>query len=255
MNDLTKQQMILVALLVSFVTSLATGIVTVSLLDQAPDGTTRTVSQVIEKTIQQIVPADSSASASDAVVATHDAASAALAVQNSVVRFTSGDGKTAGGLGLIVNKAGVIVTDKSAIAQLSNYSATLPDGSTIPVAVIQSQENGDIVFLEAFGPQSIGHTFTPVQYASSATLGESVLTLSGTTTYTLTQGIIDETPGTSTHDISISTNISPSKSTPGSPLFTMDGGVLGIRTSSLKDGDGALFYSMSTIRAVVPGIK
>ena len=48
MEHLTKQQIILLALLVSFVTSIATGIVTVSLINQAPAGTTNTVERIIE---------------------------------------------------------------------------------------------------------------------------------------------------------------------------------------------------------------
>ena len=38
MEHLNKQQLILLTLLISFVTSIATGIVTVSLMDQAPQG-------------------------------------------------------------------------------------------------------------------------------------------------------------------------------------------------------------------------
>src|SRR3989338_3691505 len=39
-ENLTKQQIVLVTLLVSFVTSLATGIITVSLMEQEPQGVT-----------------------------------------------------------------------------------------------------------------------------------------------------------------------------------------------------------------------
>ncbi|MDE2078761.1 MAG: hypothetical protein KGI73_00020 [Patescibacteria group bacterium] len=55
-EELNKFQLILLALLVSFVTSIATGIVTVTLLAQAPPAVTETVNHVIERTIQTIVP-------------------------------------------------------------------------------------------------------------------------------------------------------------------------------------------------------
>ncbi|MBI5045831.1 MAG: trypsin-like peptidase domain-containing protein [Candidatus Niyogibacteria bacterium] len=49
MEGLTKTQLILLALLVSFVTSLVTGIVTVTLVNQAPPAMTQAIYKVIEK--------------------------------------------------------------------------------------------------------------------------------------------------------------------------------------------------------------
>lgn len=49
MEDLTKQQLIILVFLVSFVTALFTGIVTVSLVQQAPAGITQTIQKVIER--------------------------------------------------------------------------------------------------------------------------------------------------------------------------------------------------------------
>ena len=48
---MNKQQLVLLVLLVSFVTALVTGIVAVTLLNQAPQPITQTVQRVIEKTI------------------------------------------------------------------------------------------------------------------------------------------------------------------------------------------------------------
>lgn len=49
MEELNKQQLIMLVFLVSFVTALFTGIVTVSLVNQAPAGITQTIQKVIER--------------------------------------------------------------------------------------------------------------------------------------------------------------------------------------------------------------
>src|SRR3989338_3511789 len=58
LEQLTKTQMILLAVLLSFVTSIATGIVTVTLVDKAPTDVTRTIQKDVEKTVERVVPGE-----------------------------------------------------------------------------------------------------------------------------------------------------------------------------------------------------
>ena len=53
-EDLSKSQLLLLMVLVNFVTSIATGVLTVSLLDQAPPTVTRTINQIVERTVETV---------------------------------------------------------------------------------------------------------------------------------------------------------------------------------------------------------
>jgi len=58
-EDLTKTQLLLLTILVNFVTAIATAVMTVSLLDQAPPTVTQTVNRIVERTVEsaaQVAP-------------------------------------------------------------------------------------------------------------------------------------------------------------------------------------------------------
>lgn len=94
-EELNKTQIILLTLLVSFVTSIATGIVTVTLLDQAPPAVTQTIHKVVEKTVETVVPAKTTETK---VVETQvivreeeNIADAVSGIEDSILRFQIGD--------------------------------------------------------------------------------------------------------------------------------------------------------------------
>ena len=57
LKELNNYQLVLLTLLISFITSIATGITTVYLLQQAPPQVTGVINNVVEKTIQTVAPA------------------------------------------------------------------------------------------------------------------------------------------------------------------------------------------------------
>ncbi len=58
-KDLNKSQLILLAILISFVTSIATGITTVTLMEQAPASVTMPITRVVRETVEKVVPPQS----------------------------------------------------------------------------------------------------------------------------------------------------------------------------------------------------
>ncbi len=270
MEDLSKHQLILVALLVSFVTSLATGIFTVSLMNQAPKGVVQTINQVVERIV-----APQNASVNDAtspVINAEDRITNAVAqVSKSVVKLRSIGSDTIVGLGLVISKNGIIIADKSTLAQLTGFEAVFADGSHSIMTTIQSQINGDIVFLAPNVTAS--STFTPISFARSPKLGQTILTLSGTASHNgestsslvLAQGIVSRTlldninPDGSQPaliDTSISVSNSGSKTTLGSPLFNLDGEVIGINTQTVSKGsDTATFYPITQLKGAIPKVQ
>lgn len=59
-KDLNKPQLILLALLLSFVTSIATGITTVTLMQQAPQSVIQPITKIVRETVEKIVQVDNS---------------------------------------------------------------------------------------------------------------------------------------------------------------------------------------------------
>ncbi|MDQ5922611.1 MAG: serine protease Do [Patescibacteria group bacterium] len=55
-KDLNKSQLILLAILLSFVISIATGITTVTLMEQAPPSITIPITRVVKETVEKVVP-------------------------------------------------------------------------------------------------------------------------------------------------------------------------------------------------------
>ena len=139
-EKLTKMQIVLLTLLVSFVTSIATGIVTVTLMDQAPPAITQTLNRVVERTVERVVPDESNQGASvitketTVVVKEEDLITDSINKNSkSVVRIRSvaeeGVEGSLVGIGAIVSRNGMIVTDPSVIKNGSKYVVETANGN------------------------------------------------------------------------------------------------------------------------------
>ena len=99
--------------------------------DDVHGGVTRTVSQVIEKTIQQVSAPQSAAVGTVTLSVDDQLANAVASVSPGVVKIEDMRSNAVVGLGLIISKDGIIITDKSIITPASSYEALFSDGTSV----------------------------------------------------------------------------------------------------------------------------
>jgi len=266
MEKLTKQQIVLVTLLVSFVTSIATGIVTVALMDQAPPGLTQTINRVVERTIEKVVtePAKNNNAAAvvtrETIVVKEDDKIVESVDKNksSVVRIftnTANAGDVAQnmfiGLGTVVSKEGLIVTGDVFADVSGKYLVTLDNNKFYNVTILPKKEAGQFYFLKIVQDEKNPAVFSPINFSDSSSLklGQTVIAWGGQTQNAVSTGIVSSlfdseivpaqegstsstTPAVSKEIAGINTNINLADSLSGGPLLNLYGEVVGLRVSS-----------------------
>ncbi len=277
MEHLTKHQIVLVTLLVSFVTAITTGIVTVSLVDQSAPSVPQVINHVVERTIEKVIPSQQSAAVitkETIVVRSEDQAIEAINKNSgSVARIYSVPPQTGAaeaflGLGFFVTKEGLIAADRSIIGQQTNYTARLA-GKSYPLE-LQNTPDASIALFKAVFPKDDQPVkskplFAPVVLSqTSLKLGQSVLSLGGETNTNVAMGIISEivenqsastTPGKISVE-AIKTDIG-SRAAFGSPLINLTGEVVGIKTARLNPSSetGSFYLPSAAILNLLPKVN
>lgn len=260
-EKLSKSQIVLLTLLVSFVTSIATGIVTVSLMDQAPPVVAQTVNRVIEHTVEKIVPTNQSAAAGTVqtkTIVVNDSSLIAQAIagaQPSVVRLYESSGTQPAflGLGVVLNANGTIVADASGLGDRADAEAVRSDGGKARMFVTSRDNAAGLAFLSpATSSATTSLAWTPLPVSSNApSLGQSVVSISGKTADTVGQGIVTSlmSANSATSTRVIDTNIPVSSLESGSPLITTDGTLLGISTGVSRSAAGSGFTPAAVLES------
>ncbi len=128
-KDLSRSQLILLALLLSFVTSLATGITAVTLMQQAPQSVTVPINKVVKETVNRIVPTEGRATVNTVVVKEEDLIVSAIADNKpalfGIFKETSGGSRQQVsekiGNGFAVSKKGIVAANVSEVPSDGTY--------------------------------------------------------------------------------------------------------------------------------------
>lgn len=258
-EKLTKHQIVLLTLLVSFVTSIATGIVTVALMDQAPPEISRTINQVVERTVERVVPADVPAAVAKVtsapvvtkettvVVKDDDAVATAIAnAQQGMVRIVSvNDPDTLLARGIIVDTKGTVLSDREALESMGTlrFMAYLPDGTKVPAAMRAPVGTSTVAILDLTLGTTTAVKPVPLADLSKLKLGQTIIRIGGNGGDTVGTGVIAKLPSgmSAAHRDLIEASVV--SNTPGSVLLDLFGEAVGITTGD-SSNLGSDFYTL-----------
>lgn len=261
MEDLNKQQIILLCILISFVVSIATGIMTTSLLMEAPVQLTQTVNRVVERTIETVTPAPTVTNPNpvskqiETVVINEDESITSAISKNSPsivrIRETNVDGTVDNlyGLGVIVSKEGIIASDKKPISSVMEYIAITSDNTEIPLEPILTDKKSQVGFFKAKPVDKF--TFVPVRlFTADLKLGQTIISVGGDRSNAISVGRVvslntKDVPavGTSTpikYVSSIVGDTAPEDGVAGAPVISLSGDVVGMSLSSFSSAKSYL---------------
>lgn len=239
-KDLNKSQLILLAILLSFITSIATGIVTVTLMQQAPSSVTVPINRIVRQTVEKIVPSEGKNTVQTVVVKEEDLVVDAIAKNQSAIfsitkETQDADGKTievGAGKGFIISKDGILVADGSLVPENGVYFLK-NDSGKFKADFISLDKNG-FSFIKIGTPlddkSKIAFTIPQFGDLSKMKVGQKILVLGNAITSFIFDG---------NKDIKINTT----KSNAGGAVLDLDGDVLGIALSS----DASSFSSIDSI--------
>jgi hypothetical protein len=246
-KELNKSQLILLALLLSFVTSIATGIVTVTLMQQAPDSVTTPINNIIRQTVEKIVP-NESPTVQTVVVKEEDLVVAAIAknqsaifaiTKNGIDATTGQPAEVSAGKGFAVSKDGIIVADASMAPDNENYFVKNESGK-FKATFISVDKNG-FSFLKIGDPvdgkSKLSFAVPTFGDLSTMKAGQKIIILGSSISSFIFDGSKD-------------LGISPNKANAGALVLDLDGDALGIALSNSTPS----FVPISTITsALKPG--
>lgn len=198
MDELNNKQIVLLCMLVSFVISIGTGIITVAMLEEAPQTVTQTVNRVVERTIERVVTGTSTPERPQQITTTKEVTIYAkeddyvvTAVEKNQPRmvrifaFGSATGTVPVATGFVVSRDGLVVADSVSVfgseGVKEKYVAEV-GGKQYAATVVDIDESlaSPLIFLR-ITPEKENTTFDAVAFGKTPDpkLGQSVVVLGG----------------------------------------------------------------------------
>lgn len=247
--SLNTQQIILLCLLVSFVTSIATGITVVSLMQQAPGPVTQTINRVIERTVETVtdkpvvdeikdlINPEPKKDVVTVVVNQEDQSINAVEKnENSIARLVfNNSSEEFVTLGMVLNQAGDILVDKRMINARTNYKVMYAQG-VYSVKIDNSFGSSDFAIYKINGENPNNFSGANLGDSSSIKLAQSVISLSGSDATSVSVGEVTSLNKDSEGNLnSIKTSVNSNNVLSGSVLLNLSGSIIGFRTNSTED--------------------
>lgn len=239
-KDLNKSQLILLAILLSFITSIATGITTVTLMQQAPSSVTIPINRVVRETVEKIQQVEGKTTVNTVVVKEEDLVVDAIAKNQSAVFALSKDGydldgnkvEIPAGRAFAVSTENIVVADAKLAPAQDNYYIKNNSGKF--KAEFMSTDKAGISFLKIGaalnGTDTLAYTVPTLGDLSKMKIGQKVIVLGTTIASSIFEG---------NSDISLTV----SRSNGGGLVLNLDGEALGIALS----GELTSFASITQI--------
>ncbi len=242
MNDLNKQQLILLCVLVSFIVSIATTISVMSVLEEQPSFIPTTVNRIVERTVEKVIPGETKTETT--VVREDDLIAKAVranlpAVVNIMIRSweVASEAKAATGIGFVASGDGFIVTALSALPEKSDYFIKTADGTIYEMALVARNQSFGIGVL-VLKDKTKAAKLMKVSFQSSAPeLGATAVAIGGKEKRLVHKGIvssIDASEGEGGAEVVLSkifTTIAIDGAFSGGPLLDTEGRTLGMNVA------------------------
>ena len=249
-KELNKTQLILLAVLLSFVTSIATGITTVTLMQQAPASFTTPVNRVVQQTIEKIQQVEGKTVTQTVVVKEEDLVVDAIAKNSTAVfsitkemqnpDFTTSE--ISAGRGFTISTDGIIVADATLAPDKEVYYVK-NDSGKFKADFISTNKNG-FSFLKIGAPvngtDKLVFTVPALGDLNKMKIGQQILLIGATVSSSIFEGL----------NANKNLDLNVSKSSVGGLVLDLDGEALGIALS----GDPS-FASIKDISDAYASIK
>jgi S1-C subfamily serine protease len=224
-QELNKSQLILLAILLSFITSIATGIVTVTLMQQAPVSVTAPINRVVKQTVEKITQVEGNQTVQTVIIKEEDLVVDAIAKNESAVFVISKEGldengktiEISAGRGFTISTDGIIVADTSLVFDKENYFVKNSSGK-FKAEFISTDKKG-FSFLKIGVPldekNKLAYTVPTFGDLNKMRIGQKILVIGSTISSFIYEG-----------DSNL--KINTTKATAGALVSDLDGDVLGI---------------------------